>query len=363
MIRLGLFLMLVPVAAVQSAILVAQEPSDPLRSAFVKRIDEEKQATGVVAALLTPEGKSFASYGRISADGPQPTAETVFEIGSIGKVFTNFLLADMLEKREVSIDDPVKKYLPASVAVPSRGGRDITLRHLATHSSGLPRDSVAVDLDGDISPYVGYTPADLYAFLGGHRLEQGPGAKVDYSNVGMALLGQALSLRAGMSYEDLLRTRLLEPLGMMNTYVTPSVDPRPGRAIGHNPRLMPVPPWSGGIMAPTGGISSTAADMLKFAAAVLDPKSPLKATFARMTSVRVPLEERDTYQALGWGGFKYRGNDMLGHSGGNFGFNTRLVVDMTRKRAVIVWVNGRAAGAVSDLVGLALERPRLDSSF
>jgi CubicO group peptidase (beta-lactamase class C family) len=124
-----------------------------------------------------------------------------------------------------------------------------------------------------------------------------------------------------------------------------------------------VPPWTGGILAPTGGISTTAADVLKFAAAILDSKSPMKAVFTRMTSVKVPLEEKSTYQALGWGLFKYRGNDMLGHSGGTFGFNTRLVIDTKRKRAVIVWINGRAAGSVSDLVGLALERPGLSSNF
>ena len=362
--RLGTFCATaVVVTSLQLGILVAQESADPLRAAFVKRIDEDKKAIGVLAALLTPEGKSFASYGRVSLDGPAPTQDTIFELGSIGKVFTSLLLADMVEKREVALDDPVKKYLPASVRVPSRGGREITLRHLATHASGLPRDSVYVDLSGDISPYTGYAPGDLYAFLGGHQLSREPGSQVEYSNVGMGLLGHALELRAGMSYEDLLRRRILEPLGMTNTGVTLSAEQNSRRATGHNPRLLPVPPWTGGVIAPAGGVSSTAADMLKFGAAVLDPKSPLKAAFARMTSVKVPLEERDSYQVLGWGMFKYRGNDLLGHSGGTFGFETRLVVDTTRKRAVIVWVNGKAAGPVSDLVGLALERPRLSSSF
>jgi CubicO group peptidase (beta-lactamase class C family) len=344
----------------------AQESSDPLRAAFVKRIDEEKQAIGVLAALLTPDGKSFSSYGRVSADGPAPTADTIFELGSIGKVFTDFLFADMVERGEVGLDDPLKKYLPASVTVPSRGGREITLRQLAMHASGLPRDSVPVDLTSDVSPYVGYTAAQLYAFLGGYRLERDPGSQVEYSNIGVALLGHALSLRAGMSYEELLRRRLTEPLGMTNTTVTMlplTAEQRSRRATGHNSRLQPVPPWTGGVLAPTGGMSTTAADMLKFGAAILDSKSPMRATFARMTSVRVPLEEEGTYQALGWAMFKYRGNDMLGHSGATFGFNTRMVVDTTRKRAVIVWINGRAAGAVGDLVGLALERPRLSSSF
>lgn len=344
-------------------IVPAQETPDPLHAAFVKRIDEDKRAIGVLAGLLNPEGRSFSSYGRVSIDGPQPTQDTIFELGSIGKVFTSFLLADMVEKKEVALDDPVQKYLPASVVVPSRGRRQITLQHLATHSSGLPRDSVPVDLSQDSSPYAGYTADNLYTWLSAYRLERDPGSQVEYSNVGVGLLGHALSLRAGMSYEDLLRRRLLEPLGMTSTAITLNTEQISRRATGHNGKLLPVPPWTGGVIAPTGGMTTTAADMLKFGAAILDPKSPLKNTFARMTSVKVPLEGENEYQALGWGMFRYRGNDMLGHSGGTFGFETRFVVDMTRKRAVIVWVNGKAAGPVSDLVGLALERPKLRSTF
>jgi CubicO group peptidase (beta-lactamase class C family) len=166
-----------------------------------------------------------------------------------------------------------------------------------------------------------------------------------------------------MSYEDLLRRRLLEPLGMTDTGITLSPVQNSRRATGHNGKLTPVPLWTGGIISPAGGMSTTAADILKFGAAILDPKSPLKAVFSRMTSVKVSLEERDSYQALGWAMFKYRGNDMLGHSGGTFGFETRMVIDMTRKRVVIVWVNGKAGGPVNDLAGLALERPRLTSPF
>ena len=117
-------------------------------------------------------------------------------------------------------------------------------------------------------------------FSGGTDCQRDPGSQVEYSNVGVGLLGHALALRAGMSYEDLLRRRILEPLGMTNTGITLSAEQNARRATGHNPRLLPVPPWTGGVIAPTGGISSTAADVLKFAAAVLDPKSPLKAAFA-----------------------------------------------------------------------------------
>ena len=337
----------------------AQADRDPLRSALTRRIDEAKHGTGTVVGLLTPEGRSFAAYGRVSVGGPEPTADTIFEIGSITKVFTAFLLADMVERGEVALDDPVRKYLPTSVSVPSRRGREISLVDLATHTSGLPLDSVEVDPDGDNSPYAGYAPSNLYTFLGSYRLGRDPGSRWEYSNVGMGLLGHALALRAAVSYEDLLRRRIFEPLGMTNTTITFDDEQRARRATGPNAKLLSVPPWSGGVNAPAGGVNSTASDMLKFAAAVMDSQSPFTAVFARMTSVRRPHQELRLRQILGWSLFRLGANEIVARSGETFGFQSRFLVDTTRKRAVIAWINGRRGGGVSDLVGLALDRATL----
>jgi hypothetical protein len=99
--------------------------------------------------------------------------------------------------------------------------------------------------------------------------------------------------------------------------------------------------------------------MLKLATALLDSKSPFKAVLARMTSVRRPIEETRTQQALGWGVFKLGSNEILAHDGGTFGFQSRFIVDTTRKPAVIALTNGRSDGALNDLVGLALDRGTL----
>jgi serine-type D-Ala-D-Ala carboxypeptidase/endopeptidase len=337
---------------------IGQDQRDPLRSALAKRIDEVRQGTGTVVGLLTAEGRWFAAYGSTSVGGPEATADTIFEIGSITKVFTASLLAQMVERGEVALDDPVRKYLPASVRVPSRGGKEISLVDLATHTSGLPRDSVAVDLNSDSSPYAGYTESDLYAFLGGHRLRRDPGSRWEYSNVGMGLLGHALALRAGVSYEALLRRRIFEPLGMTNTAITFDAEQLARRATGHNRGLSPLPPWSGGVIDPAGSVNSTAADMLKFGAAVIEPQSPLAGVFARMTSVRRRHEEPRLQQALGWDLFRLGANEILGKSGTTFGFQARFIVDTTRKRVVVAWING-AGPPVTDLVGLALDGARL----
>src|SRR5688500_6493704 len=169
-------------SCLHSSNLGAQGNRDPLRAALAKRIDEAKQGTGGVIGLLTPEGRSFATYGRISLGGQEAAPDTIFEIGSIAKVLTAFLLADMVERGEVALDDPVQKYLPASVTVPSYRGKQISLVDLATQTSGLPRDALKFDPDRDYNPYVDYGATDLYSFLERVRLERDPGSKYEYSN-------------------------------------------------------------------------------------------------------------------------------------------------------------------------------------
>jgi hypothetical protein len=99
--------------------------------------------------------------------------------------------------------------------------------------------------------------------------------------------------------------------------------------------------------------------MLKFGAAMVDSNSPLKAAFARMTSVRRPSDGPRSDQVLGWGIFKLGPNELVGHSGGTFGFQSRLIVDLTRKRSVVAWINHGQGESVTDLVGLALDRSSL----
>lgn len=331
----------------------AQGPADPLRVALAKRVDEAKEGTGAIVGLLTQRGRSFTSHGRARADGPELTAETIFEIGSITKVFTALLLADMVERGEVTLDDPVRKYLPSGVTVPSRGRREITLSDLATHTSGLPRDPPNLDLRSLDDPWAQYRSADLYAFLANYSLPRDPGTQVEYSNAGMGLLGHALAARAGLSFEELLRHRVLDPLGMTDTTIAVDEKRRSRRATGHNEAVAPVPWWHFDAMTGAGGINSTASDMLVFAEAAMGADTPLKAAFARMTSVRRPTGG-GTDQMLGWEGFRYQGNEVLAKSGVTNGFRSRLFVDPTGHRAVIVLINGGGPAPVNDLVALAL---------
>src|SRR5713226_14797 len=103
------------------------------------RVDTQKQALGIVVGVIEPKGRRLVSHGSLAAGDKRPlNGDTVFEIGSVTKVFTSLLLSDMAQRGEVSLNDPVAKYLPKEGAkMPQRGGREITLVDLATHTSGL----------------------------------------------------------------------------------------------------------------------------------------------------------------------------------------------------------------------------------
>jgi CubicO group peptidase (beta-lactamase class C family) len=199
----------------------AQAPTDAeIRAVLIDRIDRLHQNVGIAVGIVDANGRRFVSHGNFSVKDSRPVGnDTVFEIGSTTKVFTSTILADMVQRGEVSLDDPVAKYLPADVKIPQRGGKQITLIDLATHTSGLPRMPANFAPKDPGNPYADYTVANLFQFLSSYELTRDIGSKFEYSNMGVGLLGQALSRRAGMDYEALVRARVTGPLKMENTAI------------------------------------------------------------------------------------------------------------------------------------------------
>ena len=322
---------------------IAQQPfiTDAQIQSIVDERVATKRAMGIVVAVLE-KGKPprIHTAGVSGLAGVPLDANTVFEIGSITKTFTGSLLADMVARGEVKLDDPVANYLPKSVTVPSRNGKQITLLDLATQSSGLPRlpDNLApADLR---NPYKDYTVQKLYDFLSSYKLTRDPGEKYEYSNLGMGLLGHVLALRAGKSYETLLRERILDPLGMNDTRIELTPSMRARMAQGFDAQGTPTESWDLPTLAGAGALKSTANDMLKFLAANLDSTStPIGRVLA---AARTP--RRDTDRPGNTIGFAWHIVDLLGtsatwHNGGTGGFRTFIGMDPARSRGVIVLTN------------------------
>lgn len=335
--------------------LSAQAPAlpsaDSVRAAVTARLSDSR-IPGLAVGRLGADGELRIAQGRRHAGRPDPvTPATVFEIGSITKAFTGVLLADMVLRGEVALDDPVLRYLPAGSRVPEKDGVIITLRHLATHTSGLPRLPGNLEPKDPSDPYADYDAARLAAFLATHRLVRAPGASYEYSNLGAGLLGFALATRAGRTYEKLLRERILEPLGMRQTGVTETETMRRTLATGHDLMAVPGAPWHLDVLAGAGGIRSTLEDMLRFASAARDTvRGPLARAMA-LSQREIFRVDSTTSVGLGWHRRTRRGHTVTWHNGGTGGFRSMLVVDPGTGRAGVVLSN---SANQSDALGLYL---------
>jgi len=310
-----------------------------IRAAMDNRVDTGR-AVGMVAGVIDANGRHVIASGNVSRGGSQaPDGDTVYEIGSITKVFTSLLLADMIEKGEVKPDDPVAKYLPSTVKVPSRDGHQITLLELSMQMSGLPRLPDNLKPADPLNPYADYDAAKLYDFLSHYKLTRDPGEKYEYSNLGAGLLGHALALRAGMSYEELLRRRIFEPLGMTSTSITLSAEQKKRLAPGYSAALDPVENWTFDVLAGCGAVRSTVNDMLKFLAANLElTDSALKAAMRHMRSVSKETGVPDLQVAMAWHIFtKYE--PIYWHNGGTFGYRSFAGFDPAKKEGVVILCN------------------------
>jgi CubicO group peptidase (beta-lactamase class C family) len=268
--------------------------------------------------------------------GADPRA--LFEIGSITKVFTGTLLADMVREGLVAFDDPVSRYLPASVRVPTFGDRAITLSDLVTHASGLPRMPTNFAPADPRDPYADYTTAKLYAFLAGHTLARAPGEKSEYSNLGMMLLGHALAERAGKSYEELLRERICEPLGMRDTVLTLTPELRARVAKGYDALGKVAANWTMALPG-AGNILSTVDDMLRFLTAnMTSGPARLAASMADARRQRTAIDPAPPVPigavGLGCGWVVGRG-DVRWHNGGSAGYVSFAAVDGGKRHAVV----------------------------
>ncbi len=327
-----------------------------------QRVDVQHHGNAIVVGVINKKGREIIAYGQFDKADPRvPNGETVYEIGSITKVFTSLLLCDMVVKGEVSLNDPVAKYLPASVHMPTRNGKQITLLNLATHHSGLPRmpDNFGRNM---LNPLANYSVQQLYDFLSNYQLTRDPGAKYEYSNLGVGLLGHVLALRAGTDYETLLRTRITGPLHMDHTAITLTPEMKERLPPGHNDGNTNTPAWEVPVLDGAGGIRSTANDMLTFVAANLGLiPSPLQPAMKKMLSVRQEASPGVDI-ALGWHIFTSP-NEMVWHNGATGGFHTFAGFEPHRKLGVVVlsnsvdWIDDIARKTLDGNVTVPAELP------
>ncbi|MEA2188104.1 MAG: serine-type D-Ala-D-Ala carboxypeptidase/endopeptidase [Solirubrobacteraceae bacterium] len=312
------------------------------------RVDSGRSA-GIVAGMVFPDGSTrVVAYGD-AGGGRRLDKRSVFEIGSITKTFTATLLADMAQRGEVRLSDPVANLLPPGVTVPSRGGRQITLQDLATQTSGLPRLPTNLAITNPSNPYADYTVDQLYEFLNGYTLTRDPGSQFEYSNLGVGLLGHALALRAHKSYEELVRERILAPLHMTSSAITLTPEMARNFAAGHDADGAIVPPWDLPTLAGAGALRSSITDMLSYARANLDDDGgPLQLAMAIARSPRHRIDAQ-TQIGLNWLTQHSGDHDIVWHDGGTGGFSSFIGLDEARETAIVVLSNSSTPEGIDDI--------------
>jgi CubicO group peptidase (beta-lactamase class C family) len=319
-----------------------------IRRILEERIDTSKQSVGIVVGIVTPQGRRVVQHGRFAPGDPREVGpDTLFEIGSVTKVFTAILLADMARKGQVSVNDPIVRYLPGDVATRAQGLNGITLADLATHTAGFPfwPSGIPATAEGT-AQMASYSVDQLYKFLATFEAPSEGAKRWAYSNTDVGLLGELLATRAGSTYDALIESRITRPLGMTSTAVAVARSLWPRLAIGHNAELKPAPAWNVPALAAGGSLHSTVNDLLQLLAAIGDPMTVAGAAMPGMLAIR--RQAPGFQQALGWMVLAAGpGEGLLLHDGITLGFASSVVYDPVSRIGVVVLSNSSAS--VSDI--------------
>jgi len=324
-----------------SAAATSSFPSDADLEVMLRYLVEDGATPGIVLGIVEPDGSTRVLSHGSAGEGMRPLGpKTVFEIGSINKTFTGTILADMVAKGEVALDDPVQKYLPGNVRVPSRNGRQITLLDLATHRSGLPRLPNNFVPAATGNPYAEYSVDVVYEFLNNHTLRRDIGAEYEYSNLGVGLLGIALGRAANTSIKDLIRQRILEPLGMRMTGYEREGEIAAWLARGRGPRGADAPYWDASeAIAGAGGLRSNVEDMLLYLRAQLNPPdTDLGRAIRQAQQVQHRFANGQAF-GLNWAVRNAGDRTIISHGGGTGGFNTMIGFDPGRRTGFVMLTN------------------------
>jgi len=325
---------------------------------------EDSSAVGTAVAIIDDGRVSFYTYGKKSVSGNDLIYEdTIFEIGSVTKVFTTLLLADMSARGDLHLDDPIEKHLPG-IKIPELDGKKITLRHLASHTSGIPRMPDNFSPKDPSNPYQDYTIDRLFEYLESCTLTRVPGESFEYSNLGMGLLGHILSIRSGKSYEEMVKDLISSKLNMPNTSISLTSKMTSNFASGHH-LAQEVSYWDIPGLAGAGALRSNIKDMANFLAANMNEANPVHALFDQCHQQQYsPMPAFAV--GLGWMLSTSNQANLIWHNGGTGGFRSYIGFNPQLKRGIAILSNSTEDWP--DEFGLLVldpdyKRPAIDKSL
>ena len=220
--------------------------------------------TGFVVGVTEGGRSSVFGYGNKQGamSGP-PEGDTLFEIGSVTKVFTTSVFSLLVSQGKLNLEDPVQDVYSDVPGMP----QEITLLRLATHTSGLPKmppDAIGGALKKRSNPYLDYTTVKLLTYLKQYRKKPRPDEEINYSNMGMALLGLILAETAGGTFEEAVVDVICDPLALLDSRITLSPEQEERLATPHTGNGKPSNRWNLPAFPGAGALHSTAEDILRF---------------------------------------------------------------------------------------------------
>jgi D-alanyl-D-alanine-carboxypeptidase/D-alanyl-D-alanine-endopeptidase len=310
---------------------------DRLATAFLDQGKSSALSIGIVIGDSGGEGMRVMrlNYGSTSKNhGRAVTSTTLYEIGSITKLFTGILLAQAVMSGEVGLNDPIQSYMPPGIQAPNYRGEPITLKELATHRSSLPRDPGTDSL------------SSLYTWLNEYQLPRAPGTQYAYSNLGYGLLGDILARLSGMDFGTLEFESISQPLGLQDTRPNLSAEQRERLAQGYTYDGSPTEYFpETGALSGAGYLRSTLQDMMRFLIANMQPQSSaLGAAIALAQREEAEGPDPGTHIGLGWNIEKPGTPDeRLWKAGATSGFTSYITFAADGSYGFVILNNGRYA--------------------
>lgn len=293
------------------------------------------EAVGAAFSLFNQGNFHTFCYGLQAISGPPITENSIFELGSITKLFTTSILMNLVDRKVVSLLDPLERFLPFLGSLRSKI-REITLEHLATHHSGLPNFPANFAPKDDQDPYREYDVQALYGFLMSSSAKKVRQNRFEYSNLGVGLLGYVLCLATQSTYEQLVADEIFNPLKMRDTSSSPLLKNSAELCQGYFLKR-PVPNWNfTEVFAGAMSARSSLKDMQKFFIANF-----VTGSFSKCHLIRRPIDRKESV-GLGWIIDHSRKENIIWHDGITTGFQSWIGFNPKQQRGIVALANASA---------------------
>lgn len=324
--------------------------------------------SAMIIGIVQNGEKSIYTYGDAGLGSGPPQSNTIFEIGSNTKTFTATLLSEFISEGLLSLDDSINQYLPADIDFPTFNGKNISLRNIITHTSGLPREYKNFDIDFNVV-WSDFTNEDYYTFLNDISHQAYPfddytngnelqylGSKFRYSNIGIAILGHILEIVSGMTFEELIEERICSKLGMYDTQVYTDMTQEQKNSIPKayniNQYEQELPRDMGRHLAP-GAILSSIDDMLLYMEANMENTSTLSQSMQDCHKIIYTREEicndegdwdetfpYENAEGIGMTWYiSFQGGDTIVEHGGGYNHICHFKFNKTKKAGIVAFSN------------------------